>query len=97
MNNTVYSLDSAAGMASSDGNAWDLPALLNDMADQREFNQADALAASGDYFVTLATKLDMISQSLPRDSAEQIEIENLIQTLFYLQKHYKLVAKHKLS
>ena len=67
------------------------------LADTREFNADDALAASGDYFITLATSLDKIAQSLPRDSSQQIEIENLVNTLFYLQKHYVVIAKHKLQ
>ncbi len=70
--------------------------LLLDGVDERELNQIDAMAASGDYFITLATRLDLLAQSMPRDSAEQIEIENLVLTLFYLQKHYSIVAKHKL-
>lgn len=83
--------------AESHADGLDIPVVLHDMADKREFNQADALAASGDFFIMMATKLDMLAQSMPRDSGEQIELENLIQTLFYLQKHYKVVAKHKLQ
>ncbi len=69
---------------------------LNDLDDGRDYNEADALAASGDYFMVLATKLDLLAQSLPQDSAEQIEIEHMVTTLFYLEKHYTVVAKSKL-
>ncbi len=69
---------------------------VHDIADGREYIEADALAASGDYFMVLATKLDLLAQSLPRDSSEQIEVEHLVTTLFYLEKHYKVVAKSKL-
>lgn len=93
MSNTTYALPADAGTVT---HGLDVSALLRDIADKREFNQADALAASGDFFITLATKLDMLAQSMPRDSAEQIELENLIQVLFYLQKHYRVIAKHKL-
>ncbi len=61
----------------------------------REYNNSDAMAASGDYFVTLATRLDKIAQGLPQDSAEQIELEHIVQTLFYLQDHWRLVAAGK--
>lgn len=69
---------------------------LHDLANSREYTDADALAASGDYFMVLATKLDLLAQSLPRDSAEQIEVEHIVTTLFYLEKHYAVVAKSKL-
>lgn len=72
--------------------------LLGDYAAEepsRNFNFIDAMAASGDYFITLATRLDKLAQGMPQDSAEQIEIEHLVQTLFYMQEHYELVAKYK--
>jgi hypothetical protein len=94
MNSTTYTIPTSSRVLS---HSWNTPVLLLDGVDKREFNQADAQAASGDYFVTLATRLDMLGQAMPRDSAEQIEIENLVTTLFYLQKHYRVVAKHKLD
>jgi hypothetical protein len=63
----------------------------------REFNVIDAMAASGDYFVTLATRLDKVAQGLMQDSSEQIELEHLIKTMFYMQDHYRLVHKRKKS
>ena len=60
-----------------------------------DFNIADAMAASGDYFVTLATRLDKLAQGMPRDSTEQIELEHQVQLLFYMQDHYDLIAKYK--
>lgn len=74
-----------------------LPAWLGDYDEGpgREFTLADALAASGDYFVTLATRLDKLAQGMPRDSAEQIELEHLVKTLLYLQDYYDIVAKYK--
>ncbi len=71
--------------------------LLLDGVDRRELNQIDAMAASGDYFITLATRLDLLALNMAPDSSEQIEIENLVLTLFYLQKHYSIIAKHKLK
>lgn len=84
--------------------AHGLPALAvsawvndGDEDDGREYTQADALAASGDFFVAMASRLDLLSQSMPQDSAEQIELEHIIDTLFYLQRHYRLIAKSKLK
>lgn len=61
----------------------------------REFTVADAMAASGDYFATLATRLDKLAQGLPQDSSEQIELEHQVQVLFYMQDNYDLIAKYK--
>jgi hypothetical protein len=61
----------------------------------REFTVADAMAASGDYFITLATRLDKLAQGLPLDSSEQIELEHQVKILFYMQDHYDLIAKYK--
>ncbi len=72
-----------------------LPAWLGDY-DDGDFTQTDALAASGDYFMVLITRLDLLAQAMPQDSSEQIEIEHLINTLFYLQRHYAVVPKSKL-
>lgn len=63
----------------------------------REFTPDDALAASGDCFVTIATRLDKLSLDLEKDSKEQIEVEHIIRSLLYLQDHYAVIAKHKLK
>ena len=74
-----------------------LPAWLGDFASvgNREFNHLDAMAASGDCFITLATQLDKIAQGLPQNSSEQIELENMVQVLFYLQDNWQLAVKLK--
>ena len=63
--------------------------------DGREFNVFDAMAASGDYFATMATRLDKVAQGLAQDSAEQIELEHLVTMMFYLQDRYDVVHKSK--
>jgi hypothetical protein len=55
---------------------------------------ADALVASGDYFGTLATSLDSISQELAAyDEPNHIKLERLINTLLYLEQTYKITKK----
>lgn|GEM_PF-2219207 len=66
-----------------------------DIVDTRKFNVFDAMAASGDWFVTVATRLDKLAQGLPQDSAEQIELEHLVTMMFYLQDHYNVTYKSK--
>lgn len=57
--------------------------------------QADALVASGDYFMTLATELDKLAQVLPSNSGEQILVEELVDTLLYLDKNYAIARKSR--
>jgi hypothetical protein len=107
--NASYALPVQNTVLDHDVVSEDMPTWLGDYAESRakkdraehagkkqQFTTDDALAASGDYFITLATALDKIAQSLPHDGAEQIQIESLVSTLFYLQKHYVIIAKHKL-
>jgi hypothetical protein len=84
------------------GHADEMPPWLadfdvSDEAIEREFNVIDAMAASGDFFVTLATRLDTIAQGLAQDSAEQIEIEHLVKMMFYLQDNYGISYKGRRS
>jgi hypothetical protein len=79
---------------------WGIPKWLADIDEPdhyRSFTSDDALAASGDCFVTVATRLDKLAQSLEQDSKEQIEIEHIVRSLLYLQDHYAVVAKRKLG
>lgn len=53
---------------------------------------ADALAVSGDCFVTLATQLDELTHQ-QASTAHNPKIEDIIRTLLYLQRHYAVVKK----
>lgn len=62
--------------------------------------QTDKLRAkvkSGDYFVTLATVLDLFCQQIDIDSrnVQPSDLEQSINELIYLQEHYKIVPKEK--
>ncbi len=59
--------------------------------------QVDAWVASGDYFSTLATTLDRLAQLLPMNSAEQTEVEQLVDTLLYLDRRYAIIPKPKIG
>ncbi|CAN5140399.1 hypothetical protein BH09PAT3_BH09PAT3_0530 [soil metagenome] len=79
-------------MASSDYHmsAYDL--LLHDYAEPSDTGFIDALVSSGDCFVTLATELDGLTHESRSDvEVQQATIERTIQTLLYLQRHYKIV------
>lgn len=69
---------------------------FHDLADDTdEYQLADAQVASGDYFATLATELDKLAQVLPSNSGEQIVVEEMVDTLLYLDKHYKIVRRSR--
>lgn len=92
MNSLTYAMHDNSSLLSH-GPA--VPAWLHDIEAGRDLTEDDALVASGDYFLVLISRLDMLAQSAPQDSAEQIELENLIASLFYLQKHYRIEPKHR--
>jgi hypothetical protein len=68
--------------------------LLADITILEDMIESDILVRSGQYFATLATKLDQISIDLPkRQQAQKDELQKLIEELFYLQGRYKIKRK----
>ena len=55
-------------------------------------NEVDALVASGDCFVTLATELDALSHEENRDIVTE-KLEKTVRSLLYLQRHYKITRQ----
>ncbi len=71
---------------------WGRPQLVHDYAGDAE--EVDALVASGDCFITLATTLDKNTDLLTVDSPTIApELQKLTRTLLYLQRHYKITRK----
>ena len=46
---------------------------------------------SGDYFATLATRLDLLLQDLPMHSASRDILQKTVNDLLYLQEHYEII------
>lgn len=66
---------------------------LRDSSDTRSMD-LDVQIASGDYFITLATTLDELSQTLEhKDPSGHVVLEKAINDLTYLQQHYKIAKK----
>lgn len=67
--------------------------FVRDTAEETaSYSEIDAQVRSGDYFVTLATKLDLIgsySTSLP----VRLSLEDIVSDLMYLQETYEIVKK----
>ncbi len=60
--------------------------------DDGELYKVDAEVSSGDYFVTLATKLDRLSGEL-KEYHLRAEIEEIVSGLIYLQDTYGIIKK----
>ena len=69
------------------------PSLLHDH-NELTHTDIEALVASGDCLVTLATALDETTEFLKTEpEAVRLQVERIIGTLMYVQRHYKLVRK----
>lgn len=56
--------------------------------------ELEAIIRSGQYFSTIATKLDKLSHELKKDNQPQAnQIQNLVDELLYIQGRYKIKRK----
>ena len=88
--NAAYQLSSFTGITTK----WRLPQLFRDQETAelqrwRDAVEVEAEVSSGDYFVTIATRLDAISR-LTSDYSVKIYLENLVSDLIYLQDNYTI-------
>jgi hypothetical protein len=72
--------------------------LLHDFAADLSRDDIDAIVASGDYFGTLATSLDSISQRLlindnGINEPEHYNLEKIINALLYIETKYSIVKR----
>jgi len=80
--------------------SWLGTMLLGDRADEnrRHTSKPDlelaAQVKSGDYFITLATKLDAMSRDMV-DYHLKSEIEDIVSDLIHLQDHYRIAVREK--
>ena len=85
---TPYIIPTLAGLFGRAPLARDaeIPARLLDAT------ELDAMARSGDYFVTLAAQLDELSRTTD-DYEVKLRLENLASDLLYLQDNYNVTKK----
>lgn len=89
----TYPLPTATGLVNE---GWSETTLLrdrDDTAQQETSHTIDAQVKSGDYFVTLATKLDVLSKN-QADYLIRVALEDIISDLIYLQDNYT-ISKNK--
>src|SRR5689334_5874512 len=70
--------------------------LVRDRAEPRD-PKLDALARSGDYFITLSTQLDTLATELTEINlaVASLTLARLADELAYIQKHYAVVRKDR--
>ena len=66
---------------------------LHDAARDTDRMRLRALVASGDYFETLAARLEQIADAVPSASVEQHQLQDAIGQLIYLQRDYVISKK----
>jgi hypothetical protein len=73
------------------------PRTLHDIDRYLDPTRIKAMIASDDCFVTIASEIDKISESITRNTPGhvQTELDNITSLLLYLQQHYKVIHKSK--
>lgn len=70
--------------------------FLADIAKFTDLTEADVLVRSGDYFATLATRLDKLSNQLKKgNEIQERYLQEIIDELLFVQQHYKLQKKKR--
>lgn len=70
--------------------------FLADLESLTNLTEADVLIRSGQYFTTLATKLDKLSDQLKEgDEIQKHYLQDIINELLFLQQHYKIKKKEE--
>ena len=96
---TTYRLTPFTGLAR---HSHDTPQMVRDWDDTDSavmarpfFNrELEAQVRSGDYFITLATTLDSLSESLP-DYPTRSKLEEIVSDLIYLYDNYDIERRRE--
>ncbi|HSW77985.1 MAG TPA: hypothetical protein VLG36_04255 [Candidatus Chromulinivoraceae bacterium] len=91
MDTSTYQISNFIGRISN----WRSPRFVRDQEiSRREALELDAEVVSGDYFVTVATKLDDISRDT--ESYElKIKLEDIVSDLIYLQDNFRIIKNEQ--
>lgn len=80
----------ASGFQGLLNHGWQRQMFVRDEREERRA-QLEAQVRSGDYFITLATTIERISQQLT-DSAERASLQSLVTDLLFMQAKYKITS-----
>ena len=68
--------------------------FLADLANLTNLSETDVLIRSGQYFITLAAKLDRLSEQLKEgNEVQEHHLQEIIEELLVIQEHYKIKKK----
>lgn len=69
--------------------------LFNDLSGKVSPTDIEAIVASGDLFVELATELDEITLNLIESPGIDVslKLDKLTEILLYMQQHYRVITK----
>lgn len=67
--------------------------VLHDVPGDVDGMRLKALVASGDFFETLAARLEQIAAALPQTSMEQFQLQDAVGQLLALQRDYVIAKK----
>lgn len=84
---TGYQLPGFAGLLT---HGWKLPKMARDIEPDYEL---DAQVRSGDYFIMIATVLDLLGRKTT-DYEVKIKLETIVSDLIYLQDNY-IITKNE--
>lgn len=89
----IYSIQSGDIMHYS-SRTFSATPKLKDGYSQINTDELEPIIRSGQYFSTIATKLDKISLELGKDNEVQIRnIQRIVDELLYIQSNYKIKKK----
>ncbi len=93
LNTTVYQIKYGSNIIS---HSKGIVKISRDGSGNPKLDELDAIIRSGMYFVTIATKLDLLAHHIKKDSkVEEHQLQDLISELLFIQSHYKIKKKKR--
>ena len=71
---------------------WQRPKVARDGVEPDQ--QLEALVRSGDYFVTVATRIDTLGREAS-DYGVKVGLENIVSDLIHMQDNYTIIKKNE--
>jgi hypothetical protein len=89
MNAATYQLSGMTGLLV---HGWSRPEQVRDGIEP--YIELEARVRSGDYFVTIASELDQLSQDV-NEYGTKVHLENLVSDLIYLQDNFTIIKNEQ--
>lgn len=93
MNVTTYAINPLSGLVNHFAGPLGYVCDADVSDTQQRRMEIDAQVRSGDYFITLATRLDALAQEGVLNNDTAYEMQRLVGDLLYLQHNYEIKRK----